>query len=492
MAIEIRRTMPVITAKMMKTTPKNFAAPAPSNPLPYLPTVLSRIAVSRNAPKEKPFDRARNSKLYKQAAGSLRSLFEAEKEPEQLKASAVPFAEPQQLKIVLEKDSLFGGSAAPKKTTSSIAKGVGPIVQQVGNSVPKTPASATAAPSVQSVWKQAKSCLKSIWDSYVTFQQQQYAAEGIVRQAEASVMLGAVNSIAEKIIDYEIRYLHTEEWKQTSFAGRLLSVFSGDFFHTPLSKIGIRIHKLEERKEKIAEKTREMSGNKLAYDTGMLTADIGAALVECAVLGYLLEEVAVKALPALASKLLTLTKNTTPSLVLAVGSTESSAVVIAIDAANINVLSAALATSGNLGDIIEHVQEFKEDLKEVHADNEKFSVSESRRRHILDGEGPSDPGHGPNRGFSEGAFPDSWTDDQVISAIEEVANDPQSTWKQSTGPGYQTAPITQGAPDANAPLTTNSGNPVRFVVRGRNHGLNIEVIIEPNGEGIITGYCIGK
>ena len=58
-----------------------------------------------------------------------------------------------------------------------------------------------------------------------------------------------------------------------------------------------------------------------------------------------------------------------------------------------------------------------------------YRVSDSRRNHILEGEGPTDPGHGPNRGFTEGAFPDTWTDEQVISAIEDIANNPTSTWK---------------------------------------------------------------
>lgn len=39
---------------------------------------------------------------------------------------------------------------------------------------------------------------------------------------------------------------------------------------------------------------------------------------------------------------------------------------------------------------------------------------------------------------------------------------------------------------------TNKGTPVRFMVKGRNHGLNITVIVEPHGEGIITGYNSGK
>ena len=101
---------------------------------------------------------------------------------------------------------------------------------------------------------------------------------------------------------------------------------------------------------------------------------------------------------------------------------------------------------------------------------------------------PPGTGHGPNRGSSEGAFPDTWTDDQVIDAIERVANNPNSTWKQATGSGYTNAPVTQGGPDPSAPISTSSGNPVRFKVQGQDHGLNIEIIVEPGGEGIITGY----
>lgn len=39
---------------------------------------------------------------------------------------------------------------------------------------------------------------------------------------------------------------------------------------------------------------------------------------------------------------------------------------------------------------------------------------------------------------------------------------------------------------------TNKATSVRFVVRGRNHGLNIMVIVELNGYGIITGYNNGR
>ncbi|WP_143177418.1 RHS repeat-associated core domain-containing protein [Cystobacter ferrugineus] len=124
---------------------------------------------------------------------------------------------------------------------------------------------------------------------------------------------------------------------------------------------------------------------------------------------------------------------------------------------------------------------------------EKYQLSDSRRTHILEGDGVGTAtGHGPGRGNVQGAFPDTWTDDQAIAAIKRIANDPKSTWRQSTGPGYQTAPVTIGAPSTSAPATTKSGAPTRFTVRGRDHGLNIEVIVEPGGEGIITGYSKGR
>ena len=124
--------------------------------------------------------------------------------------------------------------------------------------------------------------------------------------------------------------------------------------------------------------------------------------------------------------------------------------------------------------------------------NAECKVSPSRREHI-EGEGPNDPGHGPNRGFGNSAFPDTWTDDYAIKAVENVANSPNSTWQQSTGPGGgRNAPVTIGGPDVNAPLTTRNGRPVRFVVEGRNHGLDVRVIVEPGGEGIVTGFPINR
>lgn len=125
--------------------------------------------------------------------------------------------------------------------------------------------------------------------------------------------------------------------------------------------------------------------------------------------------------------------------------------------------------------------------------NTECKVSDNRRRHILEGEGPDDPGHGPNRGFGNSAFPDTWSDDNAIKAVEDVANSPKSIWQQATGPGSgRNAPKTIGGPDPNAPLTTRNGRPVRFTVEGQNHSLDIRVIVEPGGEGIVTGFPINR
>jgi len=116
-----------------------------------------------------------------------------------------------------------------------------------------------------------------------------------------------------------------------------------------------------------------------------------------------------------------------------------------------------------------------------------YTVSSERRTHILEGDPPG-TGHGPNRDHTQGAFPDTWTDDQVIAAVERVVNSPKSTWKQATGPGFITAPVTRGGPPAGAPTLNNQNRPIRYKVQGRDHGQDIEAIVEPNGEGIITAY----
>ena len=60
--------------------------------------------------------------------------------------------------------------------------------------------------------------------------------------------------------------------------------------------------------------------------------------------------------------------------------------------------------------------------------------------------------------------------------ISDVATDPKIQWQQITG-------------KIGEPLT-RSGFPVRYHSIGIREGITIKTIIEPGGQGIITGYPI--
>lgn len=63
---------------------------------------------------------------------------------------------------------------------------------------------------------------------------------------------------------------------------------------------------------------------------------------------------------------------------------------------------------------------------------------------------------------------------QIMHYISEIAKNPNIKWQQCTGKlGERFA---------------KSGLPVRLQAVGKCEGINIKVIIEPEGEGIITGY----
>ena len=123
-----------------------------------------------------------------------------------------------------------------------------------------------------------------------------------------------------------------------------------------------------------------------------------------------------------------------------------------------------------------------------HAEKQ-YRVSEKRKKHILEGESADDPGHGPNRGFERSAFPDSMTDDEAIATVEDVANSPNAAWVRRTGPGEKQVHI--GGPAPGEPKFTKSGAPVRYNVTEERNGLKMLVAVEPDGEGIITGFPTG-
>lgn len=73
-------------------------------------------------------------------------------------------------------------------------------------------------------------------------------------------------------------------------------------------------------------------------------------------------------------------------------------------------------------------------------------------------------------------FPQSLSGGKIMNAVSDVATDPLLQWTQITGKA--------------GTEFTKSGLPVRFAVTGLRDGVNIKVILEPGGEGIISGYPV--
>jgi len=73
-------------------------------------------------------------------------------------------------------------------------------------------------------------------------------------------------------------------------------------------------------------------------------------------------------------------------------------------------------------------------------------------------------------------FPKSWSGEKIMHEVSDVATDPALTWVQQGGkPGAE---------------SYKNGNPMRYRVEGVREGVTIRVIVEPAGEGIITGFPI--
>jgi RHS repeat-associated protein len=96
-------------------------------------------------------------------------------------------------------------------------------------------------------------------------------------------------------------------------------------------------------------------------------------------------------------------------------------------------------------------------------------ASAARRSHILDGHR-----YGAEAGNTW--FPKGWSDDTIMHSISDITTDPSLTWVQQTGRA--------GA------AFTRGGAPVRYTVEGVRDGVKIRVVLEPGGEGIITGFPI--
>ena len=91
------------------------------------------------------------------------------------------------------------------------------------------------------------------------------------------------------------------------------------------------------------------------------------------------------------------------------------------------------------------------------------TLPDDRRAYILEGDGRGGGGHGPGRGRpGKSEFPADWSDEKVIEAVREVANDPASV--RSTADGGRTA------------------------VEGRRDGVEIRVIVGRDGKTIVTAH----
>jgi Bacterial EndoU nuclease len=92
---------------------------------------------------------------------------------------------------------------------------------------------------------------------------------------------------------------------------------------------------------------------------------------------------------------------------------------------------------------------------------QKFSVDAAGRRHILDGDSRGG-GHRFCAGKGRSEFPQTWSDDTIIDAIEDVANDPAS------------------------PQVPAKGG--RIMLYGTRNGVLIIVIVDPVTGELVTGY----
>jgi filamentous hemagglutinin len=93
----------------------------------------------------------------------------------------------------------------------------------------------------------------------------------------------------------------------------------------------------------------------------------------------------------------------------------------------------------------------------------------------LNGESKSLGGHRFPGNPGKSVFPADWSDVKIMEAVSDVATNPNSTRIVQSG---------------NGGYFTKAGKPAIWKVIGKYEGIKIEVIIEPAGRGIVTGYPI--
>jgi len=101
-------------------------------------------------------------------------------------------------------------------------------------------------------------------------------------------------------------------------------------------------------------------------------------------------------------------------------------------------------------------------------------ASPQRTTHILYGEGLGRGGHLWPGQAGKTPFPRDWSAGRVMHEVSDIVTDPSLTWVQQTGKAGS--------------LYTKAGDPARFIVTGTRGGVEINVIVAPAGEGIITAF----
>jgi uncharacterized protein YukE len=108
-------------------------------------------------------------------------------------------------------------------------------------------------------------------------------------------------------------------------------------------------------------------------------------------------------------------------------------------------------------------------------------ISPERLKHILTGDGKfskwweGKPGGGHLWPGLKGKtpFPKHWTVEDIKRYVSDIATDPNSIAKGMPNDGH---------------MFSNSGKPIRWRLYGERDGVQIRVVVEPGGEGIITAF----
>lgn len=99
--------------------------------------------------------------------------------------------------------------------------------------------------------------------------------------------------------------------------------------------------------------------------------------------------------------------------------------------------------------------------KSVSSSRLRFTISQASAAHILSGDSTGG-GHRSGAGKGKSEFPALWTDQEILTAIEDIANDTHA-------------------------ISTRA-RMGRLKIRGVRKGVTVTVIVNPASWAIITGY----